>query len=96
MRFLEDRTISNFVNLFLRLLQLVAALVVIALYGVDLHSAHVEKKYSDSKWVCDASGLAVLRANPRWPIPAPPRAVHPVFPGCLFPIPTPTIKLNMG
>lgn len=35
-----------------RFIQLVLALTVCGLYGVDLHRANQEHKYSDGKWVC--------------------------------------------
>jgi hypothetical protein len=35
-----------------RFCQLVLALTVCGLYGVDLHKANREHKYSDGKWVC--------------------------------------------
>jgi len=34
-----------------RLLQIIFALTVVGLYGVDLHKANRENKYSDGKWV---------------------------------------------
>ena len=34
----------------LRFLQLVFGITVIGLYGVDLHRAHRERKYTDAKW----------------------------------------------
>ena len=37
-----------------RLLQIIFALTVVGLYGVDLHKANRENKYSDGKWVCTA------------------------------------------
>jgi len=33
-----------------RLIQMIMAITVIALYGMDLHRAHRENKYTDSKW----------------------------------------------
>ncbi len=38
-----------------RLIQMIMAITVIALYGMDLHRAHREKKYTDSKWVRSSS-----------------------------------------
>jgi hypothetical protein len=35
-----------------RSLQVILALTVCGLYGVDLHKADEEHKYSDGKWVC--------------------------------------------
>jgi len=46
-----DFSPSNIVYLVFRTLQLITALVVIGLYGVDLNRAQKEHKYSDSKWV---------------------------------------------
>ena len=37
-------------NLVLRFLQFVFAIAVCGLYGTDLHAAHKEHKYTDSKW----------------------------------------------
>ena len=37
-------------SLTLRFLQLVFGVTVIGLYGVDLHAAHRERKYTDGKW----------------------------------------------
>ncbi|PSS14857.1 hypothetical protein M430DRAFT_35720 [Amorphotheca resinae ATCC 22711] len=34
-----------------RFIQMIFALTVCGLYGVDLHAAHKEHKYSDAKWV---------------------------------------------
>lgn len=50
---------SNILNLVLRSLQLIVALVVIGLYGVDLHRAQREEKYSDGKWVHSSTPLSI-------------------------------------
>jgi hypothetical protein len=42
---------SSWVNLVLRSFQLIDALVVIGMYGVDLNAAMKASKYADGKWV---------------------------------------------
>lgn len=42
---------SNWLNLFFRSLQLIDALVIIGMYGVDLNNAAHQDKYADGKWV---------------------------------------------
>jgi len=44
-------SITNIINLTLRLLQLIFALAVVGLYAQDLNKARKENKYSDGKWV---------------------------------------------
>ena len=48
-------------NLVLRFLQFVFAITVCGLYGTDLHAAHKEHKYTDSKWAY-AVAVAALSA----------------------------------
>jgi hypothetical protein len=42
---------SSWFNLFLRSLQLIDALIIIGMYGVDLNAATKADKYADGKWV---------------------------------------------
>lgn len=45
-------SITYILHTIYRFLQLVLALTVVGLYGVDLHKANKLGKYSDGKWVC--------------------------------------------
>lgn len=47
-----EMTLSYILHSVYRFIQLVLALTVCGLYGVDLHRANKENKYSDGKWVC--------------------------------------------
>jgi len=46
-----EMTLSYILHSVFRLIQIVMALTVCGLYGVDLHKANKEHKYSDGKWV---------------------------------------------
>ncbi|TVY59723.1 hypothetical protein LSUE1_G010118, partial [Lachnellula suecica] len=46
-----EMSLSYIAHSILRFIQLVLALTVCGLYGVDLHAANKEHKYSDGKWV---------------------------------------------
>jgi hypothetical protein len=46
-----EMTISYIAHSIFRFIQLVLALTVCGLYGVDLHAADKQHKYSDGKWV---------------------------------------------
>jgi len=46
-----EMTLSYIAHSIFRLLQIILALTVCGLYGVDLHKANRENKYSDGKWV---------------------------------------------
>lgn len=46
-----DMAMSYIAFSILRFFQLILALTVCGLYGVDLHAAHKQRKYSDGKWV---------------------------------------------
>ena len=50
-------TIGYIAHSVFRFIQLVLALTVCGLYGVDLHKANREHKYSDGKWACPTSYL---------------------------------------
>jgi hypothetical protein len=45
-------TASYILHSVFRLIQMIMALAVCGLYGVDLNKANREHKYSDGKWVC--------------------------------------------
>ena len=45
-------TLSYIAHSVFRFAQMILALAVCGLYGVDLHAAHKQSKYSDGKWVC--------------------------------------------
>ncbi len=47
-----EMTLSYILHSIFRLIQIVLALAVCGLYGVDLNRADKEHKYSDGKWVC--------------------------------------------
>lgn len=47
-----EMTISYIAHSIFRLVQIVLALTVCGLYGVDLNKADKLHKYSDGKWVC--------------------------------------------
>ena len=50
-----EMTLSYILHSVFRLIQIIMALTVCGLYGVDLHKANKEHKYSDGKWVCLSS-----------------------------------------
>jgi len=52
-----EMTLSYILHSVFRLIQIIMALTVCGLYGVDLHKADKEHKYSDGKWVCLSSPL---------------------------------------
>jgi len=47
-----EMTFSYIAHSIFRFIQFVMALAVSGLYGVDLHAANKQHKYSDGKWVC--------------------------------------------
>jgi hypothetical protein len=47
-----EMTASYILHSVFRLIQMIMALAVCGLYGVDLNKANREHKYSDGKWVC--------------------------------------------
>jgi hypothetical protein len=47
-----EMTLSYILHSVFRLIQIIMALAVCGLYGVDLNKADKEHKYSDGKWVC--------------------------------------------
>lgn len=47
-----EMTLSYIAHTIFRFIQLILALTVCGLYGVDLNKADREGKYSDGKWVC--------------------------------------------
>jgi len=47
-----EMTLGYIAHSVFRFIQLVLALAVCGLYGVDLHAANKQHKYSDGKWVC--------------------------------------------
>jgi hypothetical protein len=47
-----EMTASYILHSVFRLIQMIMALAVCGLYGVDLNKADKEHKYSDGKWVC--------------------------------------------
>jgi len=47
-----EMTLSYILHSIFRLIQIIMALAVCGLYGVDLHAANKQHKYSDGKWVC--------------------------------------------
>jgi hypothetical protein len=49
-----ELTLSYILHSIYRFIQLVLALAVCGLYGVDLQAAHKQGKYADGKWVCSA------------------------------------------
>jgi len=50
-------TIGTIIHSAFRFIQLVLALAVCGLYGVDLSAANKQGKYSDGKWVCLSSSV---------------------------------------
>jgi hypothetical protein len=50
-----EMTLSYILHSVFRLIQIIMALTVCGLYGVDLNKADKEHKYSDGKWVCLSS-----------------------------------------
>jgi hypothetical protein len=58
-----EMTLSYILHSVFRLIQIIMALTVCGLYGVDLNKADKEHKYSDGKWVC----LSSLLPSPRTP-----------------------------
>lgn len=59
-----EMTLSYILHSVFRLIQIIMALAVCGLYGVDLNKADKEHKYSDGKWVCLSS---LLPSSPRTP-----------------------------
>jgi hypothetical protein len=59
-----EMTMAHIALTVFRFIQMIFALTVCGLYGVDLHAAHKEHKYSDAKWVCSFC----------LPLPSPPPA----------------------
>ncbi len=69
-----EMTVSYIAHSIYRFIQIVLALAVCGLYGVDLNKADKEHKYSDGKWVCLSSPppppLSLFSNNPiATPIP---------------------------
>jgi hypothetical protein len=47
-----EMTLSYIAHSIFRFIQIILALAVCGLYGVDLNKADKEHKYTDGKWVC--------------------------------------------
>ena len=69
-----EMTLSYIAHSIFRLIQIILALTVCGLYGVDLNRADKERKYSDGKWVCFPSLIppTLTQINSLSPIPHPP------------------------